>query len=132
MPHDREIDTQTFCVQVYSVSAVAEHLLIDRKTVRKFMRQTDFCSPVPVVTPHASKRDPYKEVTGGWLTDDIHQWYEQRHTVQRICDRLTEEFPGRSNDGISRPGDAQVHFRRDRTRMHFLLRAGLVSISAAT
>jgi hypothetical protein len=53
VPHDHEIDTQTFYAQaqVYSVSAVAEHLLIDRKAMRKFMRQTDFCSPVPGHSP---------------------------------------------------------------------------------
>jgi transposase len=142
-------DIKVMQAQGYSVSAIAEHLHIDRKTVRKYMQQMDFSLPVPLVTPRPSKLDPYKAVIDGWLAEDTHQWYKQRHTAQRIFDRLTEEFPdwtgsyrtvrryvqGRRRtapvtgtlDLVWHPAEAQVDFGQadvveqgERVRMHFL------------
>ena len=142
-------DIKVMQAQGYSVSAIAEHLHIDRKTVRKYMQQMDFSLPVPLVTPRPSKLDPYKAVIDGWLEEDTHQWYKQRHTAQRVFDRLTEEFPewtgsyrtvrryvqGRRRtapvtgtlDLVWHPAEAQVDFGQadvveqgERVRMHFL------------
>lgn len=82
--------------QGYRVSAIAEALGLDRKTVRKYLQQTDFSPTVPVKRERASKLDPYKATIDAWLEEDTHQWYKQRHTAQRIFDRLGEEFPDRS------------------------------------
>lgn len=142
-------DIKVLQAQGYSVSAIAEHLHLDRKTVRKYMQQTDFSMPVPVVIPRPSKLDAYKAVIDGWLEEDTHQWYKQHHTAQRVYDRLTEEFPEWSGsyrtvrrylqsrrrkapvtgtlDLVWHPAEAQVDFGQadvieqgERVRMHFL------------
>ena len=133
----------------WSVSAIAEEVQVDRKTVRKYVEQTDF-SPLPsTVTVRTSKLDPYKETIDQWLHDDREQWYKQQHTAQRIHDRLHQQFPdcGASYPTIRRyvrtvrqtrpttgtldlvwhPGEAQVDFGQADvvladlvTRLHFL------------
>ncbi len=82
--------------QGYGVSAIAEALDCDRKTVRKYLQQTDFSPTMPAKRTRASKLDPYKATIDAWLEEDTHQWYKQRHTAQRIFDRLGEEFPERA------------------------------------
>lgn len=86
--------------QGWSVSAIATALDIDRKTVRKYCTQTDFSPQPPVPAPRPSKLDPYKPTIDRWLREDAQQWYKQRHTAQRIYDRLQEEFPA---CGVSYP-----------------------------
>ena len=82
--------------QGYRVSAIADELGVDRKTVRKYLQQTDFSPAVPVKRERASKLDRYKATIDAWLEEDTHCWYKQRHTAQRIFDRLGEEFPDRA------------------------------------
>lgn len=82
--------------QGYRLSAIAEELGLDRKTVRKYLQQTDFSPPVPVKRERTAKLDPYKATIDAWLEEDTHQWYKQRHTAQRIFDRLGEAFPDRA------------------------------------
>lgn len=79
--------------QGFTVSAIATELDVDRKTVRKYLQQTDF-SPHPRSprTRH-SQLDPYKATIDGGLAEDTQQWYKQRHTAQRIHERLPAEFP---------------------------------------
>ena len=79
-----------------SVSAIAEELGCDRKTVRKYLQQTDFSPTAPVKRERNSKLDPYKATIDAWLAEDAHHWYKQRHTAQRVFDRLGEEFPDRT------------------------------------
>ncbi|AEJ38723.1 transposase (25) [Sulfobacillus acidophilus TPY] len=79
--------------QGYGVSAIADFLGCDRKTVRKYLQQTNFSPTVPVKRPRTSKLDPYKATIDTWLAEDTHHWYKQRHTAQRIFDRLREAFP---------------------------------------
>ncbi len=81
--------------QGYSVSAIAQRLEIDRKTVRKYLRQHDFSPTPPIPRDRSSKVEPYRATIDAWLADDIHQWYKQRHTAQRVFDRLGEAFPDR-------------------------------------
>lgn len=78
------------------VSAIADALGLDRKTVRKYLEQTDFSPTVPVKRERASKLDPYQATIDAWLEEDTHHWYKQRHTAQRIFDRWGEEFPDRA------------------------------------
>ncbi|PSR23298.1 MAG: transposase [Sulfobacillus thermosulfidooxidans] len=142
-------DIKVMQAQGYSISAIADHLHIDRKTVRKYMQQTDFSVPVPRPVGRPSKLDPYKTTIDAWLEEDHHQWYKQRHTAQRIYDRLVDEFPEWSGsyrtirrylqqrrrtapstgtlDLVWHPAEAQVDFGQadifeqgERVRMHFL------------
>jgi transposase len=80
----------------HTVSAIANALGIDRKTVRTYLKQTDFSPPVPVKRARATKIEPYQATIDAWLAEDTQHWYKQRHTGQRIFDRLTEEFPDRA------------------------------------
>lgn len=79
-----------------SVSEIARDLHYDRKTVRKYLEQDDFSERLPSVPEIRSILDPYKEVINGWLQDDRRRWHKQRHTAQRIYDRLCQEhgYPG--------------------------------------
>lgn len=77
----------------WSLSAIARHLSLDPKTVRKYWQQTDFSPSFPRVSTRASKLDPYKATIDQWLADDTQQWYKQRHTAQRVYDRLCEADP---------------------------------------
>ncbi len=56
--------------QGYRVSAIAETLGVDRKTVRKYLAQSDFSPGVPVKRARASKLDPYKATIDLWLEED--------------------------------------------------------------
>jgi len=80
--------------QGWSVSAIAMELQVDRKTVRKYLQQTDFSASAPLAADRPSKLDPYKATIDAWLAEDAHQWYKQRHTAQRVYDRLRNEVPG--------------------------------------
>lgn len=78
----------------HSISAIAQDLGIDRKTVRKYWQQTDWSLPSPHKSSgRPSKIDPYRATIDGWLAEDAQQWYKQRHTAQRLYDRLHERFP---------------------------------------
>ncbi|NJP41787.1 IS21 family transposase, partial [Oscillospiraceae bacterium HV4-5-C5C] len=65
----------------------------DAKTVRKYLKQEDF-SPRPQESQvRPSRLDPYKALIDSWLEDDKKNWYKQRHTSQRIYNRLVEQYP---------------------------------------
>ncbi|MEN6413874.1 MAG: IS21 family transposase [Veillonellales bacterium] len=75
------------------VSQIARELEIDEKTVRKYLKQEDFSPTIPVVEEHTSRLDPYKPRIQQWLDGDVSVWYKQRHTAQRVYDRLKAECP---------------------------------------
>lgn len=67
---------------------------LDAKTVRKYLSKEDF-SPRPAEgRTLSSKLDPYKQTIDQWLEEDKKRWHKQRHTAQRIFDRLREQVPG--------------------------------------
>ncbi|QYH19321.1 helix-turn-helix domain-containing protein [Corynebacterium aquatimens] len=74
--------------------AIAKAVNVSRATVDKYVNQDDFSPTVPVKT-----RKPGSIVLGealcavidGWLEDDQRMPRKQRHTAQRICDRLINE-----------------------------------------
>lgn len=76
------------------VSQIAREFEIDEKTVRKYLKQQDFSPVMPVVEERESKLDPYKLQIQEWLDGDSNVWYKQRHTAQRIYDRLKAECQG--------------------------------------
>lgn len=75
------------------ISQIARDYLVDEKTVRKYLKQEDFSPRVPTQEEHESRLDPYKEQIREWLDGDDNVWYKQRHTAQRIHDRLKAEHP---------------------------------------
>lgn len=77
-----------------SVAGIARNLEIDEKTVRKYLKQDDFSPQPPVVPIRLSCLDPHKPLIDKWLLEDQARWHKQRHTAQRIHDRLCAESPG--------------------------------------
>jgi Transposase and inactivated derivatives len=76
-------------------SAIAERLQMDRKTVRKVMKAETFENRKPkAAVAQPSKLDPYKPLIQSWLEEDRKNRYKQRHTAQRIHNRLVAEYPG--------------------------------------
>lgn len=72
---------------------IAKELGIDPKTVRKYMEQEDFSPRVPQADVRPSKLDPYKSIIDAWLVADKQNRSKQRHTAQRVFNRLTQRFP---------------------------------------
>ncbi|WP_431832570.1 helix-turn-helix domain-containing protein, partial [Corynebacterium coyleae] len=74
--------------------AIAKAVSVSRATVDKYVNQDDF-SPIPPVKLHK----PGSLALGETLCAVIDRWFEQdqrmprkqRHTAQRICDRLAAE-----------------------------------------
>lgn len=75
----------------YRIAEISKKLNLDRKTVRKYLKQEDFSPTPPVRHPAPSKLDPYKPKILKWLAEDQHVWQKQQHTAKRILDRLREE-----------------------------------------
>lgn len=72
---------------------IASQLNIDRKTVSKYMKKDDFEPKKQIrLEPSPSKLDRFKPQILAWLEEDKKNRYKQRHTAQRIHQRLTEEF----------------------------------------
>lgn len=75
--------------------AIAERLQIDRKTVSKYMAVEAFENKKPTQSMELpSKLDPFKPLIREWLEEDRKNRYKQRHTAQRIHNRLKQERPG--------------------------------------
>lgn len=72
---------------------IAKELGVDPKTVRKYMQQEDFSPPAPKVETRPSKLDPFKVTIDKWLTEDEQNRHKQRHTAQRVFNRLQKAFP---------------------------------------
>lgn len=72
---------------------IARELEIDPKTVRKYMAQEDFSPAPPTTETRPSKLDPYKATIDSWLLEDEKNRHKQRHSSQRVFNRLQQEFP---------------------------------------
>lgn len=79
--------------QGWSITAIAEQLQVDRKTVRKYVQREDFSETFPQTPARASKLHPFKPIIQAWLTEDARVRHKQRHTAERVHQRLQEEFP---------------------------------------
>ena len=75
----------------YSISKIAEKLHLDPKTVRKYVMIDDFSPKPPCQKKVPSILDPFKSTIKEWLRNDRKEWHKQRHTAQRIFDRLQKE-----------------------------------------
>lgn len=75
----------------YRISEICEKTGSDPKTIRKYLNKTDYSPAPPVKRGRPSVLDPYKKIIDEWLLEDQKHWYKQRHTAQRIFDRLVKE-----------------------------------------
>lgn len=76
----------------YSITDIAAAMNADWKTVKKYVDQEDFSEPFPQTPARASKLDPFKPVIQSWLAEDTRVRRKQRHTAERIHQRLQEEY----------------------------------------
>lgn len=90
-----EIDqSQALMGQGQRPGTIADQLGVDRETVRKNRAQEDFSPPPPTGAIRPSKLDMSRAVIAGWLEEDALAWHKQRHTAQRIHDRVGTEYRG--------------------------------------
>lgn len=73
------------------ISVISRELGVDRKTVRKYVQQTDFSPELPVRKKRKSKLDACDEIIRGYLEEDRKTWKKQRHTAVRVYERLRDE-----------------------------------------
>lgn len=62
------------------------------ETVQKYVEKEDFNLPLREKQTRKSKLEPYKELIDQWLNDDLPAKPKQRHTAQRVYDRLKELY----------------------------------------
>lgn len=62
------------------------------ETVRKYVEKENFNIAIPQKRKRKSKLEPFKHLIDQWLRDDLSSWHKQRHTAQRIYDRLKEIY----------------------------------------
>jgi transposase len=72
---------------------IARRLNIDRKTVAKYMGEDDFSGQAWVKKAAVSKLDRWKEKIDEWLEEDRRMRFKQRHTAQRVHQRLLADYP---------------------------------------
>lgn len=75
----------------YRISEIHKKTGMDPKTIRKYMEQEDFPIKIAQEEDRPSILDPFKETIARWLEEDRKHWNKQRHTAQRVYDRLKEE-----------------------------------------
>jgi transposase len=77
-----------------NVSQIAKTTGCDRKTVRCYLDKEDWNMNVPETECKAKypKLDPYKPEIDGWLTEDKKAKRKQRHTAQRVFNRLEDKY----------------------------------------
>jgi transposase len=77
------------------ISHIARTLGLDWKTVQKYVDMDDFNEPPPKPERRlCPKLDPYKPTIDEWLIEDKQAPSKQRHTAQRVFNRLKKECPG--------------------------------------
>ena len=77
-----------------TVTEIAERTRRNYKTVQKYIDQSDF-SIIPRISPEKElcpKLNPWKDKIDEWLTQDLKAPRKQRHTAERIYERLIKEF----------------------------------------
>jgi len=78
----------------HSVAEISREIDVDEKTVRKYLKQSDFSPRPPEKSRRASRLDAHKHLIDTWLEEDQKRWKKQRHTAKRIHDRLKKESAG--------------------------------------
>lgn len=77
-----------------NISQIAKTTGCDRKTVRHYLGKEDWNMSVPETEHEAKypKLDQYKPEIDSWLTEDKKAKRKQRHTAQRVYDRLEDKY----------------------------------------
>lgn len=91
--HIREL----FFEQEHNISEIARATGRDWKTIAKYVDMADFNDPLPEPASKQKfcpKLDPFKELIDSWLIEDRSHPRKQRHSAQRVFDRLTQEAVG--------------------------------------
>jgi len=73
-----------------SLRKIAEETGHHFETVQKYANQENFNLQVKAKQKRKSKLDSFKEQIDKWLLEDTITWHKQRHTTQRIYNRLVE------------------------------------------
>lgn len=74
-----------------SVSEIAREIPCDRKTVYRYISQDDFSPKIPLSTSRPSMLEPYRALICSWLEEDRQGFSKQKHTNERIRQRLKDE-----------------------------------------
>lgn len=83
-----------------NISKISSAMKLDRKTVRKYVEKDDWNQPLPKPIKERQfcpKLDDFKPTIDEWLERDKKAKRKQRHTAQRVFNRLCEEFPNTFN-----------------------------------
>ena len=134
-----------------SIAEISRKTNVSEPTVRKYVRMEDLSPKVPAKRRVPSMLDDYAPLIGKWLEEDRGNWHKQRHTAQRVFERLVaehgfegsystvrrhvkryrEEHKGSASQYLDQdwpPGEMQVDFGQAdfrivgvRTRMHDLV-----------
>jgi transposase len=90
-----------------SIRGLADDHRVHRRTVRQAI---DDAVPPPRKAPErdAPVLGPWKDLIGGWLTDDLEVPRKQRHTAHRVWERLVSEHGAQVGESTVRRYVAQV------------------------
>ena len=75
-----------------SLRRIAQETGFNFRTVRKYVERKDFNISKKAIHTRKGKLDPYKKTIDQWLTEDLKARPKQRHTAQRVYDRLKEMY----------------------------------------
>jgi transposase len=75
-----------------SYRKIAEETGHNFETVKKYVERNDFNLESKPTKRRRSKLEPYKELIDSWLESDLKSKPKQRHTAQRIYNRLKEMY----------------------------------------
>lgn len=84
-------DIRDLARQGYRISEISRETGRDPKTVAKYLEKDDFSETPPMKLTKPSILDPYKPIIIQWVTEDQKMWVKQRHTAERIFERLRDE-----------------------------------------
>lgn len=86
---------QSYYQEGNCLSEISRKFRVDRKTVRKYLKKNgleDSCEKGAEHKARAVKIDPYTTEIDEWLENDKLARVKQRHTAQRVYDRLKEKY----------------------------------------
>jgi len=75
-----------------SLRRIAQETGFNFRTVRKYVEMEDFNIKKKAIHTRKGKLDPYRETIDKWLTEDLKARPKQRHTAQRVYNRLKEIY----------------------------------------
>ena len=89
--HD-ELIRRKHLIDGLSIRAISRELGHSRKTIRKVLSYADEPAYQRQQPPMSPVMDPVAELVGAWLDQDQQRPPKQRHTAQRIYERLRDDY----------------------------------------